>query len=265
MNLFSLDGKVALVTGGGRGIGRGIAEALAGHGAHVICAARTLDQIQETAAAINQSGGSACALQLDLGDINSFDAALSRIQEKHGGLDILVNNAGVNARQPLSSVTEENYDRIMNINLKGVYFLTQKAVEYMRKRGGGKVINIGSLTTGYALSQVSVYTATKGAIGQLTKSQAIEVGKYNIQVNAICPGFVVTPLTEPIWNDAGMREWGEKRIAAGRLATPEDMGGPAVFLASAASNYVSGQCIYVDGGFMAGDWWPLPEAASVSK
>ena len=262
MSLFSLDGKVALVTGAGRGIGRGIADQLAEQGAKVACAARTLAQIEDAARSICEDGGEALAVELDVGDLNAQEAALDAIEEKWGRLDILVNNAGINARQPIDEVSEENYDRIMGVNLKGVYFLTQRAARRMTKVGGGKIINIGSITTGYALTKGSVYTATKGAIGQLTKSQAIEFGKNNIQANCICPGFVVTPLTEPIWSDQTMRDWVMPRLAAGRLAEPKDMVGTAAFLASPASDYVTGQVIYVDGGFMAGDDWPLPDAAT---
>ena len=259
--MFSLNGKVALVTGAGRGIGQGIAEALAMQGAHVVCAARTQSQLEEVAQSIVNLGGQATALQLDMNEMSSIDHALEVITDQFGRLDILVNNAGINARQPIDVVTEENFDRIVNVNLKSVYFLSQKAARLMARGGGGQMINIGSLTTGYALSQVSVYTATKGAIGQLTKSQAIEFGQDNIQVNALCPGFVVTPLTEKIWDDPTMRQWGEQRIALGRLAKPQDMAGTAAFLASSAADYVTGQVIYVDGGFMAGDDWPIPAAA----
>ena len=259
---FSLEGKVALVTGAGRGIGRAIAEGLASQGAKVACAARTVSELEEVAGAIEAKGGEALAVELDMGEMASLEAALDAVTSQFGRLDILVNNAGTNARQNIEEVTEENYDRIMNVNLKGLYFLSQKATAWMKKVGGGKIINIGSLTTGYALAKVSVYTATKGAVGQLTKAQAVEFGKDNIQVNAICPGFVVTALTEKMWADPTMRKWGESRIPLGRLAGPEDMVGTATFLASPAADYVTGQCIYVDGGFMAGDNWPLPEAAT---
>ena len=259
---FSLEGKVALVTGAGRGIGRAIAEGLASQGAKVACAARTVSELEEVAGAIEAKGGEALAVELDMGEMASLEAALDTVTSQFGRLDILVNNAGTNARQNIEEVTEENYDRIMNVNLKGLYFLSQKASAWMKKVGGGKIINIGSLTTGYALAKVSVYTATKGAVGQLTKAQAVEFGKDNIQVNAICPGFVVTALTEKMWADPTMRKWGESRIPLGRLAGPEDMVGTATFLASPAADYVSGQCIYVDGGFMAGDNWPLPDAAT---
>lgn len=259
MSMFSLAGKVALVTGAGRGIGRGIALGMAAQGAKVVLAARTRDQLDEVAAAIAAKGGEAQVVELDMGDMASIEAAVSATVEGFGGIDILVNNAGMNIREPIDEVTEEHYDQIMGVNLKGLYFLSQKAARQMAKQGkGGKIVNIGSLTTGHALASVSVYTATKGAVGQLTKAQAVEFGKDNIQVNAICPGFVLTPLTQKMWADETMRAWGESSVPLGKLADPEDMVGTAVFLAAPASDYVTGQCIFVDGGFMAGSNWPLP-------
>ena len=259
MSLFSLAEKVALVTGAGRGIGRGVAEGMAAAGATVICAARTRSQLDDAVSAIEAAGGKARAIEMDMSDLAAMDAAI----EECGPIDILFNNAGMNIRQQITEVTEENYDQIMAVNLKGLYFLSQKVGLQMIERGnGGKIINIGSLTTGYALAKVSVYTATKGAVGQLTKGQAVEFGPHNIQVNAICPGFILTSLTEKMWADQTMRDWGEGRVALNRLGTPEDLVGTAVFLAAAASDYVSGQCIYVDGGFMAGDDWPLPPVAA---
>jgi len=258
MNLFSLKGRVALVTGGNRGIGRGIAEGLAGHGAKVACAARTRPQLDETVAAIRAAGGEAWALEVDLQDLESVKKTAQATLDRYGQIDILVNNAGINIREPLEEVTEEHYDRIMNVNLKGLYFLTQAVVRHMIPRRQGKIINIGSLTTGVGLPKISVYASTKGAVGQFTKALAVEFGPHNIQANAICPGFVVTPLTEKLWANPTMRTWGEGRLPLGRLAQPADMAGTAVFLASPASDYVTGQLIYVDGGYMAGESWPLP-------
>ena len=261
MSMFSLEGKIALVTGAGRGIGRGIAEGLASQGATVICASRTRPELDAAVSAIEAAGGSAMALTMDMAEMDSIDAGVQGVIDAYGRIDILFNNAGMNVRQPIDEVTEETYDRIMAVNLKGLYFLSQKVARHMRTRRQGKIINVGSLTTGYALAKVSVYTATKGAVGQLTKAQAVEFGPDNIQVNAICPGFVVTSLTEKLWADETMRAWGEDRVALGRLGTPQDMAGTVAFLASSASDYVTGQCIYIDGGFMAGDDWPLPAAA----
>lgn len=254
MSLFDLEGRVALVTGGGRGIGRGIAEGLADHGAKVVVAARTDTQTQETAEAIRANGGEAEAVTLDISDMSSIQASVDKTIESFGQLDILVNNAGMNIREPLEEVTEDHYDQITAVNQKGLFFLTQAAAKHMRPRGRGKIINIGSLTTGVGLGSVSVYTGTKGAVGQLTKVHAVELAP-EIQVNAICPGFILTPLTEKLWANDSLRAWGEQRCAHGRLGVPEDLVGTAVFLASSASDYVTGQLIYVDGGFMAGERW----------
>jgi NAD(P)-dependent dehydrogenase (short-subunit alcohol dehydrogenase family) len=258
LSLFSLEGKVALVTGAGRGIGQGIAVGLAAAGAKIACAARTRSQLDETVSTIEKNGGQALAIELDVSDLTSVESSVETALEHFDQIDVLVNNAGMNIREPIEEVTEDHFDQIVGVNLKGLYFLTQSTIKHMQSRKQGKIINIGSLTTGYALAKVSVYTATKGAVGQLTKVQAVEFGEHNIQVNAICPGFVVTPLTEKLWADETMRQWGEGRLSLGRLGTPEDMVGTAVFLAAPASDYVTGQIIYVDGGFMAGDSWPLP-------
>jgi len=259
MSLFSLEGRVAIVTGAGRGIGRGIAEGLAAQGAKVVCASRTRSQLDEVVGAIQNAGGKALVCEMDMKDLDSVRGGVDATIEAYGQIDILVNNAGMNIREWFEDVTEEHYDEIMAVNLKGLFFLTQAVTKHMVPRKQGKVIHIGSLTTGWSLSQISVYTATKGAVGQLAKSQALELGQHNIQVNAICPGFVLTPLTEKIWADPTMKAWGETRLPLKRLATPEDMVGTAVFLAAPASDYVTGQSIYVDGGFMAGEAWPLPE------
>lgn len=259
MSIFSLEGRVALVTGAGRGIGRGIAEGLASNGAKVVCAARTRSQIDDAVAAIEGAGGEALAYVMDMQDLGSVQGGVDATIKAFGQIDILVNNAGINIREPFVDVTEDHYDSITAVNQKGLFFLTQAVAKAMIPRKSGKIIHIGSLTTGISLAQVSVYTATKGAVGQLAKSHAIELGEHNIQVNAICPGFIMTPLTEKIWSDPKLREWGLSRIAAKRLGRPDDLVGTAVFLSSSASDYVTGQSIYVDGGFMAGESWPLPE------
>lgn len=258
MDLFSLEGRVALVTGGGRGIGRGIAGALSAQGAKVVCAARTRSQLDETVAAIEADAGEAWALEMDMADLSSVTGGVEAVVSHYGQIDILVNNAGINIVDTIEEVTEEHYDQIMDVNLKGLYFLTQAVVKHMIPRKRGKVINIGSLATGTALAKISVYTAAKGAVGLLTKAQALELAAHNIQANAICPGFVITPLTAELWEDPGMKAWLDRVIPQKRLAKPSDIVGTAVFLASPASDYVTGQLIYVDGGFTTGHSWPLP-------
>ncbi len=256
MKLFSLAGRVAVVTGGGRGIGRAIAEGLGAHGAQVVCAARTRTQLDEAVATIRDAGGDALAVEMDLSDLESLQQGAQMILDHYGQIDILVNNAGMNIREPMEQVTEGHYDQIMAVNLKGLYFLTKAVVNHMIPRKQGKIIHIGSLTSGIGLPGVAVYTATKGAVGQLTKVQAMELARHNIQVNAIGPGFILTHLTEKLWAQPHMDAWGKTRIPAGRLGRPEDMIGTAVFLASSAADYVTGQLIYVDGGVMSGDMWP---------
>jgi NAD(P)-dependent dehydrogenase (short-subunit alcohol dehydrogenase family) len=260
VDLFSLEGRVALVTGASRGIGRGIAEGLASAGARVVCAARTAEQLAEVVEAIEVGHGEAMAVDLDVADLESIDRAVEATLEAWGQIDILVNNAGINIREPFEDVKEEHYDRIMNVNLKGVYFMTQAVARHMVPRRQGKIIHIGSLTTKYALSNISVYASTKGAVGQLTKAQALEFAPHNIQVNAICPGFIVTSLAKGLWEDPEMQAWSGSRIPLGRLGTPHDVVGTAVYLASSASDYVTGETVYVDGGIMAGERWPLPPA-----
>jgi NAD(P)-dependent dehydrogenase (short-subunit alcohol dehydrogenase family) len=258
MDLFSLEGRVALVTGAGRGIGQAIAKGLAAYGAKVICAARTRSQLDETAAAIEAAGGDARVVEMDVSRLTSIQDGVARSIEADGRIDILVNNAGINIREPVQDVSEAHFSSIMEVNLKGLYFLTQRVVKEMVPRGRGKIINIGSLTITHGLTQMSVYAASKGAVVQFTKVLALEVARHDIQVNALSPGFVRTPLTEKVWADKPFRQWAEARVPVGRLARPEDMVGTAVYLASSASDYLTGQCIYVDGGFVAGERWPLP-------
>lgn len=256
--LFSLAGRTALVTGASRGIGRSIAEALAAHGANVVCAARTEKDLGEVTKAIEMAGGHAKPVIMDVEEGAALGQAAKAAEACFGQIDILVNNAGVNFREPVAAVSEEHFDRIVDINLKGLLFLTQAVARGMTARRRGKIINIGSITTSMGLSQLAVYSATKGAVGQLTKSLAAELGRHNIQVNALCPGFVITPLTSKLWGMPHMQDWAQKRIPAGRLARPEDLVGAAVFLASPASDYVTGHSLFVDGGYTVADPWPIP-------
>jgi NAD(P)-dependent dehydrogenase (short-subunit alcohol dehydrogenase family) len=257
-NLFSLSGRTALVTGASRGIGRAIAEALAAHGARVVCAARTERDLGEVTGAIQAAGGQAKPVLMDVEDSASLPAAAKAAAGCFGPIDILVNNAGVNFREPATAVSHEHFERIVGINLEGLFFLTREVARDMISRRSGKIINIGSITTAMGLSQLAIYSATKGAVGQMTKSLAAEFGRHNIQVNALCPGFVITPLTTKLWAMPHMQEWAQNRIPAGRLAKPEDLVGAAVFLASPASDYVTGHSLYVDGGYTVADPWPIP-------
>ncbi|MBC8075483.1 MAG: SDR family oxidoreductase [Chloroflexales bacterium] len=182
-------------------------------------------------------------------------ALAAQVRERMGPTTILVHCAGMNRRMPIADVTPVVYDTIMDTNLRSGFFLAQAIAPGMAASGGGKIIQIGSLTSTIGLADVSVYGMTKSALAQLTKTMAIEWAAQNIQVNCLCPGFIATELTEPLWNDAGRRRWMLERIPMRRPGTPADLVGMAIFLASAASNYVTGQTISVDGGFLAGSQW----------
>ena len=249
-NLFDVSGKVVVVTGAGTGLGAGYARAFGAAGAAVVCAGRTLKSLEETAAAVREAGGKALALTVDVTKPETLPAFLDQVAEQAGPIDVLVNNAGYEDVADFLKVTPEQFDAIVGVNLRGAFFMAQAAANAMGDRGG-KIINIGSLGSYIGLAQSSVYCATKGAVIQMTRTMAIELAPRHIQVNAIAPGYFVTPMTQPFYDDPEHRAWIEGRIPAGRWGTTEDLAGPAIFLASAASDYITGQVIIVDGGWLA--------------
>ncbi len=258
-DFFSLEGKVALLTGAGGGIGYALARALAGAGASVALHARTKAKLQKLAADIERDGGKTVSLTAELGNV---EAARRLVEEAHaafGGLDILVNCAATNRRKPIAQVTEQDWDEIMAVDLKSLYFMSQAAYRYMKAQRSGKIIHIGSLNSSYALGTVSVYGAAKGAVAQTTKVMAVEWAKDNIQVNCVIPGFVATPLSKPLWEDAYKAEWMRSRIPLRRPARPEEIAGAVLLLAAPASSYITGTTIVVDGGVLAGGWWEPDE------
>ncbi len=248
---FSVAGKVAVVTGAARGLGKGYALGLASAGAIVLCGDVNENNARETAEAIRASGGQAEGLFLDVTQPGAVDALFSDAVSRLGKLDIVVNNAGVEEINDFVSVTEGQYDKIMSVNLRGVFFTAQAAARIMMKQRRGKIVNIGSLGSAIGLAQSSVYCGAKGGVVQITRTMAIELAKYNIQVNAIGPGYFRTPMTEPFFQDPEHRRWIEERIPAGRVGTAEDLLGTLIFLCSDASNYLTGQIVYVDGGWLA--------------
>ena len=253
--LYSLEGKVALVTGASSGIGRGLAVGLAEAGAAVGVHGRNRQEIDSTCRMVEEAGGKALPLEADLVDTANCARLVEQVHSELGSLDILVNNAATNRRKPITEVTEDDYDFVMSVNLKSVYFLTQAAYPLMLEQGGGKVIHIGSINNHFGLDTVSIYGAAKGGVGQMTKAMAVEWARDNVQVNCIVPGFIYTPLTKAIWDDEETSKWFRRRIPMRRPGLPEDIVGLALFLASHASDYVTGQNFIIDGGFMAGGSW----------
>lgn len=258
-NPFSLDGKTALIAGASRGIGLAIARALARAGARTLLAARSLPSLESAAASLRAEGLEAEAHALDI----TLPASRAALTAAVVCPDILVNVAGINTRKRMEDFTPDEYRRVMATNLDGVFELTQLIARRMIGRvrsgeaSGGKVIHIGSLTSFIGLPYSSVYTMTKAALAGLTRSTAFEWARYNIQVNCIAPGFILTDLNRQMWQSAEMLDWLKGVQANPQMGTPEDVAPLAVFLASRGSDYITGQVIAVDGGFMAGEMWPF--------
>ncbi|MEZ4662264.1 MAG: glucose 1-dehydrogenase [Caldilineaceae bacterium] len=254
--LFSLQGKTALITGASSGIGRGIAVAFAQAGAAIGVHGRDAARIAETCAAITAEGGRAVARPADLRDAVSARALAAQAHAQLGRIDILVNNAGMNRRKPIVEVTDDDYETIMDVNLRSAFMLSQAVHPYMKEQGGGKIINLASMTSTWGLGQVSVYGMSKSALAQVTKVMAVEWAKDNIQINNLVPGFIRTPLTEAgLWQDEYKSAWLMQRIPADRPGEVDDLMGAALLMASPASNYMTGASIAVDGGFLAGGSW----------
>ncbi|MCL2852843.1 MAG: glucose 1-dehydrogenase [Defluviitaleaceae bacterium] len=252
--LFSLENKVALITGAAGGIGRALAEALYHAGAHVALSDINTDALAEIKEGL---GDRASVFKLDMVDFDSFDAVVEGVSKISGRIDILVNCAGINKREGFVDVEESTYDKIMNINLKGAFFLSQAVAPYMKAQQGGSIINIGSHTTGAALGGVSVYGASKSGLMSLTRSMAVEWAKYNVRANCLSPGHIKTELTVPTWAHPERSKYLLDRIALNRPGFPEDLIGLIILLASDASSYISGQEFRIDGGFLAGGQpWP---------
>ncbi len=254
--LFALSGKTALISGASGGIGQVLATALAEAGATVGVHGRTQEKVENLCASIEEKGGEAKPF---IADLRQVDACRKLIAEAHqvlGRLDILLNCAAINRRKPVEAVTEDDFDTIMAVNLRSIFFLCQAAYPIMRAQGGGKIINIDSINATYGLGTISVYGATKSGLAQITRVMAVEWARDNIQVNNLTPGFILTPLTEgPLWGDEHRSRWLHDRIPARRPGKPEELVGATLLLASAASSYITGTTIRVDGGFLAGGSW----------
>jgi NAD(P)-dependent dehydrogenase (short-subunit alcohol dehydrogenase family) len=250
MPSLRLDGRVALVSGGSRGLGLGIALTLAHAGADVALAARTHAQLETAAAELRALGREAFPIQIDLTERDAPEAMVQQAIEHFGGLDILVNGAGINIRQPAERFTHEDWKRLMHTNLKAAFFASQAAHTSMRARGKGKIINLGSLAFEIVVPNIALYAISKGGMRQMTRALAVEWARDNICVNAIAPGRFWTEMTDAVFSDPELHKSAVSVIPMGRPGMPSDLAGAALLLASDASDYITGQTIVVDGGWL---------------
>ena len=248
---LSLDGKVAIVTGGSRGIGRAIALGFAEAGADVVVASRTLADLEKVAQEIEALGRRALAVETNIAVKSDVDNMVAKTVEKFGTVDILVNNAAMNIMRPIIDLREDGWDKVMNVGLKGYYMCSQAAAKIMIEKNSGSIINITSGAAVKAAPMLGAYSISKAGVAMLTQLLAVDLARYNIRVNAIGPGMVKTGFSQPMWDNPDMLKAIESGIPLGRLAEPEEIMAVALFLASDASSYITGQTIYVDGGTMA--------------
>ena len=251
-DLFSLADRVAVVTGASSGIGNTIARALCHAGAAVVLVARRTAELERTRAELAAAGARASSVACDLSDRAALAGCAQAAAKAFGAPDILVNAAGTNRRKPMFDLTEEDWDYTMRLNLDAPFFLSRLLAPAMIERGWGRIINIASLQSARAFADSAPYGASKGAIVQLTRAQAQAWSRYGVTVNAIAPGFFPTELTAPVVNDPVRWKQMAERTFVGRNGALDDLWGTAVYLASRASDYVTGQTVYVDGGFSAG-------------
>jgi 2-deoxy-D-gluconate 3-dehydrogenase len=248
--VFDLKARVAIVTGGNGGIGLGMARGLAAAGAGIVVAARNAEKSKRAVAELEALGAAALAVSVDVTDEAAVRRLMSATRERFGRLDILINNAGTNIRKPIHEYTLAEWHRVLDTNLTSAFLCSHAAYPLMKQTGGGKVINIGSMMSIFGASFAPAYAASKGGIVQLTKSMATAWAADNIQVNAVLPGWIETDLTAGAKREVpGLNENVLRRTPAKRWGTIEDMAGIAVFLASSASDFVTGTAIPVDGGY----------------
>ncbi|WP_336741980.1 SDR family oxidoreductase [Aureimonas altamirensis] len=251
LSLFDLAGRRALITGSSQGIGLALAEGLAAAGAAIVLNGRDADRVEAAAQAMRGRGFDVTAAAFDVTDPAAVRAGVDRIEADTGPIDILVNNAGIQRRAPLEDFAVDTWREIVSANLDSVFYVGQAVARHMIARKRGKIINIASLQSEAARYSIAPYTATKGAVKNLTKGMCTDWARHGLQINAIGPGYFDTPLNKALVEDPKFDAWLRTRTPAGRWGDVKELQGAAIFLASSASDFVNGQTIYVDGGVLA--------------
>ena len=244
-------GKIVVVTGAGRGIGEAIAMAFARAGATLVVTARDATSLEAVCARARSAGATATADVLDVADVAAGRSFIDALVHRHGRLDVLVNNAGTSAREPVGEATTEVWDRIFATNTRGLFFLSQAAGRAMAEGGGGAIVNIGSVAQAVGRREMAAYAASKAGVAQITRTMALEWAPQRVRINCVAPGYVRTPLVEPVSRRPDLMQEILDRTALGRVAEPDEIAGPVLFLASEAASYVTGHTLFVDGGWTA--------------
>ncbi|MCS2609615.1 SDR family oxidoreductase [Halomonas dongshanensis] len=251
INLFDLTGKTALITGSSRGLGLAIAEGMAAAGASVVLNGMNGERLEASASKLRDEGFDVNVAAFDVTDEAAVCQALERMDHEGIEIDILVNNAGIQFRKPMLELETNDWQRVIDTNLTSAFIVSREVAKRMVKKGAGKIVNIGSLTSDLARATVAPYTVAKGGIKMLTKSMAAEWGQYGIQANAIGPGYMLTDMNEALTSNPEFDGWVKGRTPAGRWGRPDELAGTAIYLSSAASDYVNGHIVYVDGGMIS--------------
>jgi gluconate 5-dehydrogenase len=255
--LFSVRDQVVLVSGGSRGIGRAIALGFASRGAVTIATgtnAQALKEVEGLASSDDRLETALC----DVLDLKAIERTVADVLDRHGRIDTLINVAGINRRKAALDVAEDDWDAVVGVNLKGAFWMAKTVGQSMVERRSGSQVQVLSLNVDRPLRNVGPYAASKAGLGALTRGLAEEWGPFGVRVNGLAPGFVLTDLTRKLWSDPSMADWAKANTPIRRLGVPEDMVGTAIFLASPAAIFLTGQILYVDGGFTSAFSWPIP-------
>lgn len=256
--LFSVADKVTLVSGGSRGIGKALAQGFAQRGAKVVITGRDANSLERAANELTTSANPVLPVVCDVSKKADVERCVHEVTAKFGRVDVLLNVAGVNKRKPAETYTEDEFDFILDVNLRGAFWMAVEVGKAMLERGSGSQIHIDSLNTYSPLKNVTPYAMTKFGISGMSRGLAVEWGPRGVRVNALAPGFILTDLTRQLWSDPKMQTWGQANTPLQRLGEVDDLVGAAVFLASDAAKFMTGQVVRVDGGFSAGMAWPIP-------